>query len=156
MKEQEEIYLIDARPRQIGREAVLKAVIAELEAQGKKVAVIGMDSPRPHLLGAAMAHIGDPDMHTIDTSCSHFQGMLKEANPKLHDRPSVGETYIRTRLLMYELGRWPSPPLDETWVEMILPITSKSIEPVTEPVVKKNWRQDRMAFLDGIGGKKKH
>jgi len=88
------VHLIHCKPRQGGRLKALKEYIEALEAQGKRVVVIGMDSPRPPLLGAAMVHFGDPDMHVIDTSGSHFQDMLKEASPKLYYRPFAGKSIL--------------------------------------------------------------
>ena len=147
------LYIVDATSRQTGRVSAVKEWIAALEAQGKRVVVIGMDSPRPPLLGAAMAHFGDPDMYVIDISGSHFQDMLKEASPKLYDRPSAGKSILMSSLdRMFPPEESRDAMFDRFMTSMMTP-SREWLDPIPEPIVKKE--KNKLGFLDGLGYKKR-
>ena len=147
------LYIVEVLPRQVGRVDTIKEWIAALDAQGKRVVVIGVDSPRPPLLGAAMVHFGDPDMHVIDTSGSHFQDMLKEARPKLYDRPIAGKTMLLSSLdRMFPMEESKDAMFDRFMTSMMMP-SREWLDPIPKAIVKKE--KNKLGFLDGLGYKKR-
>jgi hypothetical protein len=152
------VHLIDCQSRQVGRANVVREWIAALEAQGKRVVVIGMDSPRLPLLGAAMAPIGDPEMDRVDAfriqldlAAGYFNG-IKIEEPTLLGRPSAGKTMLSSidRMLPPEESR--DAMFDRFMTSMMTP-SREWLDPIPEPIVKKE--KNKLGFLDGLGYKKR-
>ena len=149
------VHLIDCRPRQVGRMNAVKEWITALEAQGKRVVVIEMDSPRPPLLGALMAPIGDPDLDAVDVFRSKHPHLLKAMEPTFLERPSVGKTMLLSSIdRMFPPEEHPDMVVDRFLKSMMTPSREWLLpDPIQEPVVKKE--KNKLAFLDGLGYKKR-
>ena len=150
------VHLIDCQPRQVGRSNVVREWIAALEAQGKRVVVIGMDSPRPPLLGAAMAHIGDPEMDAVDVFRSKHPHLLKATEPTLLGRPSAGKTMLSSLDRIFSPEEYKEMVFDRFLKSMMTP-SREWLDPIPDPiqghVVKKE--KNKLGFLDGLGYKKR-
>lgn len=150
------LYLLDATSRQTCRVSAVKEWIAALEAQGKRVVVIGMDSPRPPLLGALMAHIGDPDMDAVDVFRSKHPHLLKATEPTLLGRPSAGKTMLSSLDRIFSPEEYKEMVFDRFLKSMMTP-SREWLDPIPDPiqghVVKKE--KNKLGFLDGLGYKKR-
>ena len=151
------VHLIHCKPRQGGRLKALKEYIAALEAQGKRVVVIGMDSPRPPLFGAAMVHFGDPDMDRVDAFRDLHPHLFKATEPTFFERPFAGKT-----MLLPSIDRMfpPEESRDAMFARFMTSMMMPSrewLDPIPDPtqghVVKKE--KNKLGFLDGLGYKKR-
>ena len=146
------LYIVEVLPRQVGRVDTIKEWIAALEAQGKRVVVIGMDSPRPPLLGVAMAHIGDPDMDAVDVFRSKHPHLLKATEPTLLGRPSAGKTMLSSLDRIFSPEEYKEMVFDRFLKSMMMP-SREWLDPIPDPIVKKE--KNKLGFLDGLGYKKR-
>ena len=139
------LYIVDARPRQIGRMNVFREFVEQLEAQGKKVVVIdmppsglggfrhmGVDSPRPPLLGAANA----------------LMGYRTDFHPPILPFPSLDH--------MFPMEESKDAMFDRFMTSMMTP-SREWLDPIPDPtqgpIVKKE--KNKLGFLDGLGYKKR-
>ena len=150
------LYIVEVLPRQVGRVDTIKEWIAALEAQGKRVVVIGMDSPRPPLLGVAMAHIGDPEMDAVDVFRNLHPHLLKATEPTLLGRPSAGKTMLSSLDRIFSPEEYKEMVFDRFLKSMMTP-SREWLDPIPDPiqghVVKKE--KNKLKFLDGLGYKKR-
>ena len=147
------VHLIDCQPRQVGRSNVVREWIAALEAQGKRVVVIGVDSPRPPLLGAAMVHFGDPDMDAVDVFRSQYSHLLEATKPTFLKRPSAGKSILMSSLdRMFPMEESKDAMFDRFMTSMMMP-SREWLDPIPDPIVKKE--KNKLGFLDGLGYKKR-
>lgn len=163
------VQLMLPRPRQIGKTAEILALIADLKAQGKTVFVIGKDDPPPTLLGAKTPFFGDPDLDVVDgfreatLDCMGANFHLIVAN-----RPRLGKTMLPMNLAMEfapkpRIGFPDSFDLNGGMYDFktdhkdfgIIPDILKTAETREKPKTKHNPRPNRMAFLDGLGNRKR-
>ena len=159
------LYIVDARPRQIGRMNVFREFVEQLEAQGKKVVVIdmppsgfggfrhiGVDSPRPPLLGATMANINGRSS-LVDWKTSEMGSEIYFHPSKI---PFAGETALDDLMRMDEQARWNLPFVQ--WADepiLPLPMTIKSFGEVIIPTKAVKKEKNKLGFLDGLGYKKR-
>ena len=161
--------------RQVGRTAEMKALIENAKADGKTVLVIGKDSPRPELLGAAMPPVGDPELDAVDE--------FREANPgfltneicwkssktafdpsKLHwylsDEAGMSKDFNADlealRLIVAPKHLLPSYGAWHLHLHKYLEEGSVKDPGAREKKTKHNPKPSRMAFLDGLGPNKKY
>lgn len=147
------VHLIDCQPRQVGRANAVKEWIAALEAQGKRVVVIGVDSQRPPLLGALMAPIGDPDMDAVDVFRNLHPHLLKATEPTFLKRPSAGKSILMSSLdRMFPMEESKDAMFDRFMTSMMMP-SREWLDPIPDPIVKKE--KNKLGFLDGLGYKKR-
>jgi len=151
------LYIVDVQPRQVGRSNAAREWIAALEAQGKKVVVIGMDSPRPPLLGAMMAPIGDPDLDAVDVFRSQHPHLLNATKPTLLERPSAGKSILMSSLdRMFPPEESSDAMLDRFMTSMMMP-SREWLDPIPDPIQKPvvEKQKNKLGFLDGLGYKKR-